>query len=384
MTSSRSVAALRTLLATGVATGLAAGLALVGPTGSATAAPVQGSVLLDDCDILLDGNRVSSAPDWDVDLTVDHPSPVAVNAPVTVEVDVPDLAGGVFPEDLYEVGLAFYLYFADENGYTRQLDARRTFDTFDASAPLTMGEFEEDEDWGYLDSGRYAWSVTGVEIVLFGYRTSDDELVTYTYECDADSTPTALFDVGVYDPDAPAVIVLDAFTATQGDTFVVTGEDFPREATDDPDTDVDVYVGDDLAASFDVDEIGSFTGVVQVPQFAKTGKAVPIRAVAVGESAEAALAVKAKKAKLSAKNAKSGKKTTITGDGFKPGDKVKLTLKRKGRAKGTTSYKTTATADGDGAIKKAVKLKKAATGNWKATAKGPKSHRTGKTSFKVS
>jgi len=371
------------VLAAALATGLAGATLTALAAPAATAVTVTAPVTFTDCDVLLDGNKVSDGPDWTPTLTVDHPSPVAVGAGVTLEIDTSDLPGGTFPEDLYDAKLDYYLYFATVDGGTQTFVGHRNYATVDASEPLVFGELEDDQ-WVYLDSGRYGWAPTSIEIGLYALRSSDDELVYYTYECDQDAAPDALFDVGVFDPDAPATLVADTFSAKQGETFVVTGQDFPREATDDPDTDVDVYVGDDLAASFDVDDIGSFSGVVQVPQFAKTGSSVDVRAVAVGETGATVMQVKAKKAKLDRpKTTKPGQKVTISGKGFKPGDKVKLSLKRKGKAKGKTSFGSTVKADGSGKISKKIKLKKAATGTWKVTAKGPKSHRTGTTSFKV-
>ena len=54
----------------------------------------------------------------------------------------------------------------------------------------------------------------------------------------------------------------------------------------------------------------------------------------------------------------------------KPGDKVKLSLKRKGKAKGKTSFGSTVKADGSGKISKKIKLKKAATGTWTRLGRG--------------
>jgi hypothetical protein len=82
---------------------------------------------------------------------------------------------------------------------------------------------------------------------------------------------------------------------------------------------------------------------------------------------------------------RAGKALGVTGSLFKPGEKVTLKLKKKGPAKKGTkkAYGSSVTAGPDGSISKAVKLKKAAKGSWKITAKGASSGRTAGSAFKV-
>ena len=101
----------------------------------------------------------------------------------------------------------------------------------------------------------------------------------------------------------------------------------------------------------------------------------------------ALITVVAKKAQLAVTKAvKAGKTLAVNGSLFKPGEKVTLKLKKKGPAKKGTkkAFGSSVTAGPDGTISKGVKLKKAAKGSWKITAKGASSGRTAASGFKVS
>jgi len=135
-----------------------------------------------------------------------------------------------------------------------------------------------------------------------------------------------------------------------------------------------------------IDEIGFFDGQLVVPEFAPPGMQ-EVRVSYQGETAAAFLTVIAKKAQLAATKAvKVGKKVVLSGSLFKPGEKVTLKLTKKGKAaKGTKrSFGTSAVAGPDGTFSKAVKLKKAAAGKWKVSAKGASSGRAARAGFKVS
>ena len=135
-----------------------------------------------------------------------------------------------------------------------------------------------------------------------------------------------------------------------------------------------------------IDEIGFFDGQLVVPEFAPPGQQ-EVRVSYLGETATGILTIVAKKGKVTAtKTVKVGKKVVLTGSLFKPGEKVTLKLTKKGKVKKGTkkSFGTSAVAGPDGTFSKAVKLKKAATGKWKVSAKAASSGRTAGAGFKVS
>lgn len=346
---------------------------------------VEGSAIVpfNDCDVVRDplagGPTESSNGTWNVQVGVDHPSPVPVFSSQTVGLVLGDVPANTFPEGLETTDLNLTAEFEDGRGGTFSLTApQRSIGTFDPTQPIELGEYDID-DVQYGESGRYSFFLKKVTVDIFGFV--GDEGRNYQFTCDRVANPTSLVTVGVFDPNAPAQITLDSLQATQGQSVGIDGRDFLAQVGT-----LTPTVGGEAANPFPVDEIGFFDGELVIPEFAPPGQQ-EVRATYQGETATAFITIVAKKAQLVVTKAvRAGKKLAVSGSQFKPGEKVALQLKKKGPAsKGTKkAFGSSVTAGPDGTISKAVKLKKAAKGSWKITAKGADSGRTAASGFKVS
>lgn len=340
------------------------------------------SVTFTDCD--LDEASIPTGMTTDVTTTIslEHPSPVPTNSAQTLSMTLGSLPAGTFPDDLTDAYVAVEVTFDDGTGSTFTAFEEKPLVTFDADAPLALGEFEE--DFTYYYSGLREFRPKELYFYVYGDPGDGAGSRFYEYECDQRVNPASLMTVAIFDPAAPAQVRLNEFTGRQGGTVLISGTDFAHETPDDPDGDVTVTVGGLPAGTFDVDETGAFSGVLRLPEFVKPGGQVTVRATSQGEVATTALSVSAKKGavKVSPGKVKPGKKVTVTASGFKPGEQVKVQLKG-GKGKGKTAFSTKATVAANGVATKAIKLKKAARGAWKATVVGPKSFRKGSKGFKV-
>lgn len=359
-------------------------ISLLAPLPS-TAVIASDTVRFTDCEVLKESVRLPGESTWTPTVTLDHPSPVPAASAQTIEVVLSELPGGTFPEDYpQEVNLRVLLDFEDGQGSVITYEATRPLASFDASQPLPVGEFET--DLTYSSSGVYDFKPKSVNIELFGVQDPDTfDFIEFDYVCDQVVDDDPISQIRVYDPNAAASISLNRLTARQGDSVAVSGKDFPRESVEDPDKDVSVFVGTLLAGSFDVDDIGSFAGVVRIPEFAKPGAAVTLRASDPAESATVTLgiSVKAGSVKVSRTVVKPGSKLTVTGAKFKPGETVRIVLTKAGPGKGTKRYAVGAKVGATGSFAKTVTLKKAAKGSWRVTVTGPGSFRKAGTGFRV-
>ncbi|WP_300406601.1 hypothetical protein [Nocardioides sp.] len=340
------------------------------------------SVTFTDCD--LDEASIPTGMTTDVTTTIslEHPSPVPTNSAQTLSMTLGTLPAGTFPEDLTNAYVAVQVTFDDGTGATFTAFEEKPLVTFDADAPLALGEFEE--DFTYYYSGLREFRPKELYFYVYGDPGDGEGSRFYEYECDQRVNPASLMTVAIFDPAAPAQVTLNEFTGRQGGTVLVSGTDFAHETPDDPDGDVTVTVGGLPAGSFDVDETGAFSGVLQLPEFVKPGGQVTVRATSQGEVATTALSVSAKKGtvKVSSNKVKVGKKLTVQASSFKPGETLKIALSG-GKGKGRTSYTKSVKANASGVAGKAIKLKKAATGKWKVKVTGSGSFRVGSTGFKV-
>jgi len=345
---------------------------------------------LNDCEVIfnpLAENQVVSRDDaWSTSLTVDHPSPVPVGSSQTIGFELGEIPANTFPEVLEDAGFVVYLEFENGTGFSQNYETEDVgLGTFDPTQPLDLGETEVD-GVTYFDSGRFPLGLKELSVAVYGNDTdpeADGAFRDYRYECDRPTIAIPVVEFGVFDPAADAQIVLDSFQATQGQAIGIVGEDFAALTTNGT---VTPTVGGQPANTFPVDDIGFFDGQLVVPEFAPPGQQ-EVRATYQGETAAALITVIAKKAQLVVTKAvKAGKKLAVNGSLFKPGEKVTLKLKKKGPAKKGTkkAFGSSVTAGPDGTISKAVKLKKAAKGTWKITAKGAESGRTAGAGFKVS
>ncbi|GAB2632596.1 hypothetical protein GCM10027270_21140 [Nocardioides ginkgobilobae] len=343
----------------------------------------SGTVSFNDCDVILnplaENDPVTQNGTWSLPITVDHPSPVPVFSSQTVGFQLGSVPAGTFPEDLTDTSLDIFVEFEDSRGGSLQFSAPTSvLGDFDAGQPLALGEYDVD-NVEYGESGRYSFFLKKVTVDILG--TAGDTGKNYRYSCDRVANPTSLVTVGVFDPNAPAQITLDSLQATQGQSVGIDGRDFLAQAGT-----LTPTVGGEAANAFQVDEIGFFDGELVIPEFAPPGQQ-EVRATYQGETATAFITIVAKKAQLVVTKAvRAGKKLAVSGSQFKPGEKVTLKLKKKGPApRGTKkAFGSSVTAGPDGTISKAVKLKKAAKGSWKITAKGADSGRTAASGFKVS
>lgn len=344
----------------------------------------SGTVSFNDCDVILnplaENDPVTQNGTWSLPITVDHPSPVPVFSSQTVGFQLGSVPAGTFPEDLTDTSLDIFVEFEDSRGGSLQFSAPTSvLGDFDASQPLALGEYDVD-NVEYGESGRYSFFLKKVTVDILG--TAGDTGKNYRYSCDRVANPTSLVTVGVFDPNAPAQITLDSLQATQGQSVGIDGRDFLAQVGT-----LTPTVGGEAANALPVDEIGFFDGELVIPEFAPPGSQ-EVRATYQGETATAFITIIAKKAQLAVASSpvKVGKKVVLTGSQFKPGEKVTLRLTKKGPAKKGTkkAFASSVTAGPDGTISKAVKLKKAAKGTWKVTAKGASSGRTAASGFKVS
>lgn len=372
------------LRATAAAAAVALPLSLL-TTLPSSAVIASDAVGFNDCEVLKDNVRLPGETSWTPTVTLDHPSPVPARSAQTIEVVLTSLPGGTFPEDYPgEVALDVLIEFEDGQGGVFTFEASRPLASFDASAPLEVGEFET--DLSYSSSGVYDFKPKSITVQLFGIQDPDTfDFVEFDYVCDQVVDDAPLSQIRVYDPDAPASIALNRSAARQGDTVAITGRDFPREAVEDADKDVSVFVGSLLAGSFDVDDIGSFAGVVRVPEFAKPGAAVTLRASDPAESATAPLSVTARPGSVKVGKAvvRPGARLKLTGSAFKPGETVKVVLTKAGPGKGTRRYAASATVGATGGFTRNVTLKRAAKGTWRVTVTGPASFRKAGAGFRV-
>ena len=364
----------------------ALGAALVLPalaTLPSEAAVGTQALSLTDCEMVLDpfftNQRISDNGTWSTTVTLDHPSPVPVGSGQTANLTLGAIPTGDLPEPLENVDVSVFVLVEDGRGFEFTLTPRSTtVPLVTPGTPIDLGEQDVD-DLTYADSDRYGLAVKDITVGFFG--DAPDGRTYYEYSCDQVVRGAPLVSVGVFDPAAAAQVFLDAFQVTQGESVRFRGEDFPNTVGP-----VTPTVGGQPANALSVDDIGFFDGQLVVPEFAPPGQQ-EVRVTYLGETATTLVTVIAKKAQLgvATKAVKAGKALGVTGSLFKPGEKVTLKLKKKGPAKKGTkkAYGSSVTAGPDGSISKAVKLKKAAKGSWKITAKGASSGRTAGSAFKV-
>jgi hypothetical protein len=353
---------------------------------SAQAVVGTANLSLDSCDVVFnpaaENQVVSRNVSWNTSITMDHPSPIPTQSSQTIGLQLGTVPASTFPEPLVDAGYELYLEFETGLGFDLNFETPNRFiGDFDPTQPLTLGA-EEIDDVTYFDSGRFALALKKITVAVYGTDTDPEAAFRdYRFECDRPAVGVPIVEFGVFDPAADAVIALDAVQATQGQSIGINGRDFKNVVGS-----VTPTVGGEPANALAIDEIGFFDGQLVVPEFAPPGQQ-EVRVTYQGETASTFLTVVAKKAQLgvASKAVKAGKALGVTGSLFKPGEKVTLKLKKKGPAKKGTknAYGTSVVAGPDGSISKAVKLKKAAKGSWKISAKGASSGRTAGSTFKV-
>lgn len=354
------------------------------PAAPVAAVVASAPVSFSDCEVLRDDVRLPGETSWRPTLTLDHPSPVPTASAQTFELVVSSLPAGTFPEDYpSDVNLYVTVEFEDGRGGTIEFAGVRPLASFDADAPLVVGEFET--DLTFFSSGIHDLEPKSIEVELFGVIDQDTfDFVDYVYECDQNVDPAPLSQVRVFDPEAAATIRLDRAAVQQGGALVISGQDFDREPVQDPDADVEVFVGSLRAGRFDVDDIGSFSGVLRIPEYARPGSAVVIRTTQPGETATATVALRVKSASATVtSSARSGATVAVRGARFRPGETARVLLTTTSRSSGTKRYAVSVRVGSAGTFAKSVRLTRAAKGTWRVTVTGPSSYRTARAALRV-
>jgi len=352
---------------------------------SAGAAEATGTVVFEDCEVTWNDEfsqpQRRSIGDLPISITIDHPTPIRTEQEQTVQVDLSDLPGDTFPMDLTQYAWLSVTLGIDDGAYGFDFSAEQSLGSFDASAPLPLGDLEQD-GVRYADAGHYSWAVQSIWIQLSGDNDVDNGWYFFL-DCDQVSDPQTILDVAVYDTNARAELVLDRLVARQGGAVLLTGRHLLSSAPTGNDA-ATVSIGGVTVGTLLIDDAGMLSGTVRVPEFAAPGNS-QVRVTNGTKSATAPLQVKPVAAKVATDRAKvaKGKKITVSGERFKPGEKVKLSIKG-GKGKGRKSFTTTVRAKAAGTFRAKVKLARAATGRWKVTASGATSKRTGKAGFRVS
>ena len=357
---------------------LAAGALTV--AAPATAATGSGSVTFTGCDVRTveddPTSRIGSRFSWSPTITISHPSPVRVSTEQRVGFTVSDLPAGKVPAaTLRDLQVFLNLVVEHGDGGRSVLNGAWEHESWDGGA-VPVGE-GEDPVWTPAESQFQTWAVTGVELDVYGYDESD-ELHSYFLKCDPVAFPKQILKVAVYDPAAPAQVAVDRTSVKQGGTLRITARDF------DPKEKVTVHLGSTKLATVTADAIGGVSTKVTVPETAKKG-AQKVRLVGASKKETASTTVTVRlvtpTAKLSATSVKRGKKVTVTGTKFAPGEKVTVSVKaKKTTSKGTKSFSVTLRAKSTGKVSGKVTVpKKLAKGTYKVTVKGKSSGRTAKT-----
>ncbi|WP_183094014.1 hypothetical protein [Nocardioides stalactiti] len=338
------------------------------------------------CDRELDYVPYGASTQWRPTLTIDTPQVVPVRSNQTVAFSLSDLPADTFPGDVADATLSLTLTFEDGRGNTFGLTGERFVGTFDADAPLDLGsdtpfEFHE---FQYADSGWYDFRPKQVEIGLLGDPQGSGSGFFSTYVCDQAVAPEPILQVAAYDPDADARLETRATTVRQGEGFDLRGYDFAAETLEDPDADIELRLGGLALAGVDADATGAFSEPVVVPEFAKPGGSVVLRGIDQTDQAQLTLRVVARKgvASVAPRAVATGRSATVRGSAFKPGERVRITLKTR-RGAGVRVFRVQATVGPDGTFSKRVRLARAAKGGWKVDVAGPESYRKATASFRI-
>ncbi len=364
-----------TRLSVGIASLALAGGGLVALSAPALAASATSPVTFHNCDVRTDravvGSRVGQPFTWTPQITVEMVSPIRVETADTAKFWIDKLPAGVLgAEALSDVEIYSELGFDHLDGSGTILHGQHGSSAA-AGQPLLLGESE----WDVVTpsySQHHPWAPISIELDVYG--TSGGEDFAYFVQCHRILTPATLMTVAVFDPDAMAQARLARSAAQQGAVVGVTGRDFAAGES------VTAYLGNARVGAFTADVIGSLAGSFTVPAIAKPGRHQVRLVGAGGETAATSLAVSAVKAQgsFSAKKVRRGKKATVVGQRFAPGERVLVSLVAKKKAvKGKKSQSMKASATAAGTLSKRFTVKKKlAKGKYKVSITGLSSGRT--------
>lgn len=378
-----------------IGTTFAALAALIAPLGLAAAAPTASavtatkSVAFQNCEVrdnpYTTNQLVGSKFTWNTTIKLEHPAPLAANDPVTVRTTIGAVPANRIPSiaknaTIGEVSVVF------TNDVAGDLQVRSNpvhLGAYNTASPLSIPEFAYTVNFG--DAGFFSHRPKSVYILLNGH-TAGDDFLEYSLTCDLVVNPQPILTAAVYDLRATAELTTTSLSARQGARIRLTGKHFLFQAPRTPAARATVTIGGISAGTLTVNQTGAVSGVVTVPPFVKPGTQVRVVARNGSKQATVTIAVKAAKgkAKVNRKKVRPGARLTVSGSAFKPGERLRITVKGGRAAKGAKrSFVTSVKVKKNGKFSKRVALRKAAKGNWKVTVKGAASGRTAKVKFKV-
>lgn len=401
----------RAALGGGIAlTALTAPLLAVLPGPAHAEQVILPSVSFVGCQITVNGNQLPGETTWSPTLTIDVPTAVASGNTFLVKAQLGDLPANTFPDDLTNVEIALGdLRLVSENVIDMRINDAYDVASFDTDQPLAFQEFEYEFD--YVDPRVYHHRIDRIALTLYG-TDSTNTAVQYDYECDPLLNAPTIFDIAVYDLNGTPGLTLGRTSAQVGQTVSFAGTNLLAAAPSDPPAQATVTVGGKPAGLVDVDGSGAVVGTFVVP----TGLSgtVEVRVTNGAKSASRPLTISGPtgnggvnvnnpstwhlnaqgdvvnnlaKVKVASKKVRSGKKLKLGGSGFAPGEavivKAKALKARSTKGKTARLFTKVVYANAAGAIKAALKLKKAAKGKWRVTAIGIASGRGGVATFKV-
>lgn len=378
----RSIAAALTTLAVSLTGALYAGVAA---PGGAHAAESTTTVQFDGCEVrnlpYADNTRIGGETTWSPSLRLVVPSPIPARELVTTKVQLGALPGGTLPISMQDVKVQIYpLELINDATAPMKFFGEFKLPTLDHTQPLAFPELEYNDQWP--DAGIFSHRVKSIFVLIAGEDTGGN-FAEFSFACDQVINAQPVLTTAVYDLAATPALVVEPGAARQGGAVHVRGTHLLAAAPTNPPAHVTVTIGGVAVGAFPVDESGAFSAHVQVPAYVAPG-AVTVTAANGPKAASAGLTVTAAAGKVKAgpKKVKQNKAVTLSGSSFMPGEKVKLTLKGKGKS-GRKSFAKTVKANASGAFKVKVKMKKAVRGTWKVNATGSSSKRKGATRFKV-
>ena len=374
----------RRALAASAALGvLAAVPVLASATAPATAATTTTNVAYTQCDVRTTANnpstRVGPVFGWTPSLTVDLATPVQVNDAVDGRVTVGDFPADRIPP-LTDVYSYYTGYLKTSSGSITSYGKTLFLDgEIVAGQPVPLGESEDEYTFG--KAGLHTWFADEFTMNVEGYD-ANDVWRRYYVKCDEPAVAQQVAQIPVWDPAAKAAIAVSTTTPVQGGAVRLRGTGFR------PDESVRFLIDGAEIGATATSLIGEAERTWTIDPFLRPGvhrvsltSTVSAKSVSMDVTVRAAAA----SAKVAPKKVKRGKRTTVSGAAFKPGEKVAVVVRRTSAGKGLRSKKiATLTAAANGAVKKKVKLaKKFAPGKHQVTLTGATSGRVGVAKLKV-
>jgi hypothetical protein len=369
-------------LAAAVAVGLLAAVPAVSATVSpASAATTTTTVAYDRCDVRTVANdpnsRVKPVFSWRPTVKVDLSTPVKMNDDVMVRVDISDFPADQFPGSLSDTYAYYYMYATSSSGGTHSFGKTMGLD-FELPAGESVPLGESEDDYEFTKPGLVAWYADQFTMNVEGWDGPNGTGTwrRYYVKCDKPETAQKIAEIPVWDPAAKAALALSSPTVTQGRTVTLTGSGFR------PDEGVRFAIDDKVLDTKATSLIGSASYPWTAGAFLKPGvHKVALSSTISNKSVTGTVTVVAARASavVKPKKVKRGKKITVNGAQFMPGESVSVVLKRTAGGKGLKSKSFgSVKAASNGTLKKKLKVaKKFGKGKHAVVLTGATSQRTG-------